>query len=286
MINRDFLQRFIFDGLPIRGEIVHLQASYQTIINQHSYPKPVQILLGEALAVVALLSATIKMKGRLSFQFQGKGKLKLLLVQCDHEFNLRGTVKWQGISDEEDLWQSLQEGILSIRIEADAKNHYQGVVTWQGDSLAESIEGYFKQSEQIDTKIWLSVDEQSAFGLLLQKIPQQVLGEEKAMLEACDRIVSQTNPEKYLSTEDLLKRLYPADDVRIFPSVAVKFKCNCDRARGANAISLLGEAEATEELEAKQVIVVTCDFCNKEYIFDSKDVEIIFQQNTPPTLLN
>ena len=166
MTKKDFLQKFLFEHLPIRGELVHLQDSYQTIANQHAYPPIIRQFLGEALVAATLLSALIKFKGRLSMQFQGKGQLKLLLVQCNDRFHLRGLAQWEGKLSREEIIANFQQGLMVITIDSEkGKTRYQGVVQWQGHSIAEALEGYFRDSEQLATRIWLAVDETSAAGL-------------------------------------------------------------------------------------------------------------------------
>lgn len=286
-MNKDCLQRFLFDKAPIRGEYVGLQESYQTIINQHDYPPSIRQLLGEALCVASLLSAIIKFKGRLTVQFRGKEKLKLLLAQCDDQFNLRGVAKWDGEMSYEDLMDSLSHGMLIITLDSGPSKRYQGIVAWRGNSLAESIEGYFRDSEQLDTKIWLAINETTAVGYLLQAIPRSegdvthIEDEASSHWERITQLTMGLDAEQMLSMEyeTLLASLYPEEDVRIFPASEIKFKCTCTRKRGQDAILILGQKEAEEELKDKNVIVVTCDFCNKEYIFDRKNVTKIFEKN-------
>lgn len=292
MTDRDLLQRFIFANAPIRGEYVHLAESYQTIINQHQYPEAIRQLLGEALCVAGLLSAIIKFEGRLTVQFRGKGKLRLLLAQCDSQFHIRGLAKWEGDLSYNDLMESFNHGILVIMLDSgEAKGRYQGIVSWRGNSLVESIEGYFRESEQLATKIWLAVDDVSASGYLLQVIPTKE--HEGADLEGknsypeWDRIISDTvrlTPEDMLQSDyaALLDKLYPDEEIRVFPSVPVSFVCTCSRKRGEDAILLLGREEAEAELKNKQTIVVTCDFCNKEYVFDANDITKIFKEKGRP----
>jgi molecular chaperone Hsp33 len=295
MNNQDTLQRFLFENMTIRGEIVHLSRTYQEIIQQHDYPPVVKRLLGEALVLISLLAATIKFTGRLSLQFQNKSGLKLLLVQSDQDFHLRALAQWEGEIDEEELLTDMKKGILVIMMDQDqSTQRYQGVVSWRGDSLAQSIEGYFQDSEQLKTRIWVAIDEERAAGLLLQMMPQ--LEESKHDLIETDsnelaweHLVHLTNTVKTselleLETEVLLHRLYVEEDVRLFESEDVTFRCTCSAKRGENAILLLGQAEAEEELSQKQVIVVKCDFCNREFVFDKVDVATIFRQGgTPPS---
>jgi len=170
---------------------------------------------------------------------------------------------------------------------------YQGVVGWRGNSLSESIEGYFRDSEQLKTKIWLSVGDGVATGLLLQiipelDIPRHGMEHETAQLH-WERLAAATSrihlkDMRVLDYESILRQLYPQEDIRVFPPAVMSFSCTCSRKRGEDAIEILGQVEAEEELKNKQVLVVTCDFCNQQYVFDKVDVAAIFAKNgTPPT---
>jgi molecular chaperone Hsp33 len=289
---QDTLQRFIFEQVPIRGEFIRLEESFQTIVNQHTYPPVLHQLLGEALCVAGLLSAIIKFSGRLTVQFRGKGKLKLLLAQCDDHLCLRGLAKWDGEMSSADLKEALNDGVLAIMIDAGMNNSsYQGIVSWQGGSLADSIEGYFRHSEQLATKIWLEVNQTTATGLLLQVIPasgeNNISGEHGQLNPHWERITQSTHSLSHMDMlsmdcQSLLKILYPEELIRLFSAAPVAFGCTCSRKRSANAIAMLGEQEAEDELKDKQNIVVTCDFCNKEYIFDRVDVAEIFKNKDIP----
>lgn len=283
MTKKDTLQRFIFENAPVRGEYIRLEESFQAIINQHPYPEPVRKLLGQALCVAGLLSAIIKFEGRLTVQFRGKGNLKLLLAQCDNQLHIRGLAKWEGELSYADLMESFNQGVLVIMLDSGPGHRYQGIVSWRGNSLVESIEGYFQDSEQLATKIWLTVNETSAAGLLLQIIPAT----DSDALPQWERITRHTQslqPDEMLSLEyqELLNQYYPDEEIRIFQPAQVEFKCTCSRERGENAIFIMGREEAEAELKNNHTIVVTCDFCNHEYVFDRADVTRIFESKGEP----
>lgn len=291
MAYKDLLQRFIFENIPVRGEFIHLDDSYQTIVNQHPYPPALRSLLGEALCVAGLLSAIIKFEGRLTIQFRGTGKLKLLLAQSDNQFNLRGLAKWEGEMSEAELTEALQEGILAVMIDSGPGKQYQGMVAWRGNSLTESIEGYFKDSEQLPTKIWLAVDEKSAAGFLLQIVPaadKNLIAMEQAAIHPHLDYLTNLSKEindidlLYIDYQEFLKNFYPNEEIRIFPDVPVAFGCTCSRSKSEDAIYLLGKEEAEEEIRNKNSLVVTCDFCNQEYVFDKVDVAEIFERKSRP----
>lgn len=291
MSSKDFLQRFIFEDAPVRGEYIYLHNAFQTIINQHNYPLPIRRLLGEALSIAGLISAIIKFEGRLTVQFRGEGKLKLLLAQCSSDHHLRGLAKWEGKLSYDELMNAFHQGVLVIMVDAGLKSRYQGIVSWRGDSLADSIENYFRESEQLATKIWLDVND-SAAGLLLQSIPESddrvTFLEKEEKLSAFDRIVTQTTSVnlfdlvgKHATT--LIEKKYPEENIRLFPSIEIAFNCTCTRVSGEEAIFLLGREEAEAEIKNKHSIVVTCDFCNKSYVFDRKDLDKIFSRKDNQT---
>lgn len=286
-VNHDTLQRFIFENDPVRGEYIKLVECYQTVMQQHQYPDIIRNVLGEALCIAALLSAIIKFKGRLTIQLRGKGKLQLLLAQCDDQNQLRGLAKYDDDITKETLNESLKDCLLVMMLDSGSSGQrYQGIVEWKGNSIAESIEHYFQHSEQLDTRIWFSVNEHYAIGYLLQIIPLQEkhsAGLQNEILTPSwqriiglteQHVVSELNKHEY---PEFLTKLYPEETLRIFSGTKVKFHCGCTEKRGRDAIYVLGREEAEAELKDKQVIVVTCEFCNKEYVFDRVDVEQIFR---------
>lgn len=289
-MNTDIIQRFLFEKASVRGEWVKLSQSYQTIVDQHQYPPAIRHLIGELLVVTTLLSAIIKFKGKLSVQFQGKNKLKLLLAQSDHEFHLRAVAQTTEEISEDEIPTLFQNGIMVITVDPhdSVQNRYQGIVNWQGDSLAQSIEGYFKDSEQLPTRIWIAVNDKEAVGLLLQVLPKDSGIREETDLD-WERLIHLTDTitKEELLTLDLqtlLHRLYHEEELRLFESELVTFRCNCSKERSENALLLLGREEVEHELKTNKQVVVTCEFCNREYTFDSVDVAKIFRSiDNPPT---
>jgi molecular chaperone Hsp33 len=281
MKHDDTLQRFIFENSSVRGQWVRLNQSYCTIADQHQYPALIRTLVGQMLVVACMLSAIVKFKGRLTVQFQGKGKLKLLLSQCTQELHLRGLAQWLSAIDEAELSSLFKEGLMVITIEPDKSvNRYQGIVGWEGDSIAQSIEGYFKKSEQLPTRLWIEVNETSATGLLLQTVPQPVsaVSQDTHDWEHLIHLTETITPHE-LSTWDsmtLLRRLYAEEEIRVFQPEPISFRCHCSRERSRNTLLMLEKEDIEEELKEKQQLVVTCEFCSKEYVFDRVDVAALF----------
>lgn len=286
---RDSLQRFLFENANVRGELVHLDATWREVLNRSDYPAPVRALLGEMMAAAALLSATIKFEGSMTLQVQGSGPVSLMVVECTHQFALRGLAHWSGeLADGGSLPDVLGDGRLAITVDPGAgRERYQGIVALEGRSLSEALDAYLARSEQLDTRLWLVADAESAAGLLLQRLPGEQpdpdawtrvarLGETVTARELID-----------LPAGEVMHRLFHEEDVRVFESQPVSFRCSCSRERVANMLRSLGSEEVHDILAEQGAVEVACEFCNQRYGFDEVDVEQLFagvdQPHVPPT---
>lgn len=281
--NADSLQRFIFEDADIRGEITHLNQSFNTIMQQHNYPQPVQLLLGEALSTAVLLCATLKFKGQLTLQFQSDGIIKMLVAKCNDLFEIRGLAQFdiEALAKDMSSTELLGEGQLVVTIQSDERPEpYQSIIPLEKQGIARSVELYFAQSEQLATKLWLAVSPDHAVGMLLQLLPERSSREREHFWEYAVKLGETIKNNELLELDNLtiLRRLYHEEDIRLFEPHTIQFKCNCNRSKMANAVRLLGKTDAEELLSDKQYINVTCEFCNSHYNFDKVDVAEIFYE--------
>lgn len=281
----DTLHRFLFEHLPIRGEIVRLDSVWQSVIERHDYPPVLKNLMGELCAAAALFAATLKLQGSMVLQIHGKGAVKLLVVECTGDLELRATAKWEG-----DLLQgTLQDlvgddGRFVITLDPkDGSQAYQGIVALEGNSIAEILENYMTRSEQLATRLWLAADAQHAAGVLLQKLPEQgeVLDE-----DAWGRAIQLADTLKAeelltLSADKLLHRLYHEEDIRLFDAQDVVFRCACSRNNVARMLQMLGREEVDSILAEQTQIEVHCEFCNQRYVFDRVDADAALSETVP-----
>ena len=289
MIERDQIQRFIFVDGPVRGEMVHLDATWRAVLDRHPYPAPVRSLLGEMMVSAVLLSATLKYEGRMIMQIQSSGPVKLLVVECTSERTLRGLAQWDGdLSDPNVPLLDMNSGRLVVTVDpVHSPQRYQSIVPLEGVTIARALEAYLARSEQIETRMWVASDAETAAGMLIQKLP----GEESADQDIWQRAVQLANTvgENELLTlpfEDLLYRLYHDEDVALFEAEPVSFRCGCTRERVAIMLRNLGQAEISDILSDKDQIGVYCEFCNRLYEFDRIDAEALFEVLAPETPLS
>ncbi|KAA3630007.1 MAG: Hsp33 family molecular chaperone HslO [Proteobacteria bacterium] len=284
MNDRDEIQRFLFQDFNVRGEVAHLDASYREVLSQREYPEPVRILLGEILAATALLSATIKFHGALTLQVKTDGRIALLMAECRNQTDLRAIARLDDASD--GPW--LGDGQLVITIEPQVGERYQGIVSLGGATLALAIETYFRQSEQLGTRIWLSADGQRAGGLMLQRLPGESdrtpLAEPEEDWQRTTLLADTVSGDELVGLDPvtLLTRLFHDEQVRLYDPRALRFRCNCSRERSANAIKFLGYDEAMELIEENGEVEIDCQFCHARYRFGGDEVRGVFEQEAAP----
>lgn len=278
----DSLNRFLFEHAPIRGELVHLAASWHGVLDRHDYPPLLRQMLGELCAAAVLLAATLKLDGSLVLQIQGRGAIKLLVVECSGDLTLRATAKWEGPLHG-GLSELVGDGRFVITLDPkNGKQAYQGVVALEGESVAEILQNYMTRSEQLETRLWLAADDHAASGMLLQKLPEQT--EEDA--DAWPRVTQLADTLRddellQLPARELLRRLYHEETVRLFEEQPVSFGCTCSRDSVAQMLRMLGEEEVETILAERQTIEVHCEFCNHRYEFDKVDVAQLFATDAP-----
>jgi len=253
--------------------------------------------LGEAVVASLLLAATIKFEGVLSLQLQGSGAVQLLLAQCTSGLGVRGLARYRedldpGAAATGGMQQLIGAGNLTVTLESDdGSQRYQGIVPITGARLADSLQIYFENSEQLPTRLWLYADEHGAAGMLLQRLPGErnaagpgtAVADPAAIDDAWRRVQligATLTPEELRSLTDaeIVHRLFNEDDVRIFEPAPVYFRCRCSRDRVSGMLQGLGETETRSILAERGEVEVRCDFCNRAYVFDAVDVARLFNR--------
>ncbi|SMF93640.1 molecular chaperone Hsp33 [Methylomagnum ishizawai] len=282
MSEYDSLQRFLFEDLGIRGELVRLDASWRSVQERHPYPPKVAEQLGQALAATLLLSATIKFQGSLILQAQSGGPIQTLVAQATHSRGLRGLARWQGEVAGQSLAELFGEGRLVLTIQNEGNEPYQGIVPLEGANLAAALQSYFALSEQLPTRLWLAADGQRATGLFIQELPAQ-----RRSQEDWDRIayLADTVTEAELlklPRQELLYRLFNEERVRVFESEPVAFRCGCSRERIEGLLAHLAQDAIESIAHERGLIEVDCEFCNRHYSFDPIDVSLMYSPQIKP----
>ena len=281
MKETDTLQRFLFEHASIRGEIAHLDETYRTIMQQHPYPPMVKQLLGEALVSCLLLAGSIKFEGDISLQFHGDDNLPLILVQCDHQLNVRAFAKFKKGAEIADYATAFLQGKMVFVINQYHQTEtYQSMVPILSTSMSENLMHYFAQSEQIASQVWLAVNEEKVSGMLLQLMPGQDTLQREQFWEYAVQLGQTISEEELLNLDNttILHRLYHETELRLYTARPVRFECRCNEDKMKQVLTVLGKEDVDQLLKEKGQVEVRCDFCNQQYTFDAIDITLLFRK--------
>ena len=280
ILRMDEIQRFLFKDLDIRGQHLSIDSAWQSMIKNRGYSKLVYQLFGELSALSIMLANSMKHPGKLTMQVQGDGLLSLMLVEVTHDLKIRGMVRSNGmISQTHTLDQILGDGqIIATLYNAKTDHSFQSHVPRNKKGLIHTFQDYFSQSEQLDTKLWVSSTPERVSAMLIQKMPQS----KSTDTEDWNRITALANTTTQaelcsLSAEQMLHRLFHEEGVVLFEAKQVSYECHQDRARFEQIIFDLGEQDARALLEEYGEISIHNEICNEHVFFDEKDLDRIFQ---------
>lgn len=289
MSKKDSLSCFLFEKNAVRGELVNVTETYQSMLENHHYPEPVQCLLGDLLVATSLLTATLKFEGDITVQIQGDGPVRLAVINGNNNQQMRGVAR---VSDDVKAGSTLKEmignGFMVITVTPEKGERYQGIVALDGENIEACIDNYFKQSEQLPTRVFIRSGIQegkpAAAGMLLQVLPasEEFTAEHTAEhFELLTQLTHTIKAEELftLDTKEILHRLYHEEDVTLYEPQAVEFHCTCSRERCENTLVTLSKEDVNHLLQEQGNIDMECEYCGTHYIFTESDINNINKLN-------
>jgi molecular chaperone Hsp33 len=277
---------FVVPDRDARGRLIRLGPAMTAVLANHDYPPAIAALVTEALLLAALLGSLLKGEGsQLTLQAQTENGVVNLLVADYLDGALRGYAQFDAdrlaeMPVQPSLFALFGKGYLAITFDqAATKERYQGIVPLEGASLAEAVELYFIQSEQVPSLIRMAVaaDGTVAGALLLQHLPEGEEGRERLHVRLdhpqWDHVRSRgetvdvrelADPD--LPLETLVWRLFHDDgDIRVLGGAALTKGCRCDAAYIRSVIARFPENERGDMADEKGVISVDCAFCARAF---------------------
>lgn len=284
MSGLDQVLGFTIASRHARGRLVRLGPVMEQVLAAHGYPPAVEKLLAEALVIAALLGTTLKSDdGQMTMQAQTEdGAIELLV--CDYKAGeVRGYVKHDpekvaALPHDPDLPALFGKGYLAITFDqAVSQERYQGIVPLEGANLAEAIEHYFAQSEQLPSLVRTALSGDIAGGLLVQHLPEGEVGRERLHVRhdhpewehvaAIAHTISDYELTRAdLPLDDLVWRLFhEEDEVRILDATSLRKGCRCDPDHVRSVLMRFPEDERRDMADDKGIVSVDCAFCSKVF---------------------
>ena len=275
----DYVQRFLFEDLDIRGRLVCLTGAWQSMLDGRDYPADIASLLGHTTALNVLLGANQKGAGRVTLQVQGSGPVKLLVSDCTAELRIRGMAAFDAFQEKQVNERALLgDGRLAVTLEdVESGRVYQSLVPLEGESLEQIFVHYLSQSEQMSAFLRLFADGGALCGLLLEKLPladsRDPDGWNRITHLAATLALDETRDAQ---PYDLLTRLFPEELMRVFRLYPVEYHCPYDETKVKDVLRGLGRSEVEAILAEQGEVVIRNEMCNHEYRFDARAIAELF----------
>ncbi|KQT33028.1 molecular chaperone Hsp33 [Sphingomonas sp. Leaf412] len=277
---------FTIPARHARGRVVRVGPALDAILTAHAYPPAIEKLLADALTLTALVGATLKdPAAQLTLQTQTQAGVVTLLV-CDYRGGeLRGYVQYDAdrlaeAPADPTLFALFGQGYLAITFDlATTGERYQGIVPLDGESLAQAVESYFYQSEQIPTLVRTGLSKDAdgrcvAGGLLLQHLPEGEDGRERLHTRLdhpeWDHVAALGSTmgadelaDPGIALEALVWRLFnEEDEVRVLASTPLVRGCRCSVDHVRSVLEKFPAEERRAMADDDGVIAVDCAFCS------------------------
>jgi molecular chaperone Hsp33 len=286
----NLLTPFMLEGGHVRGRIVRMGEVANTILGRYDYPPPVVKLLGELVAMAAMLSASLKQEGVFTIQIRGKGLIPLIVVDAVYGGAIRGYAEVspeaaeaiRALDNPTPRAMVGEDGYLAITLDPGAEmQRYQGIVALEGDSIAEALTHYFTLSQQLDVQVQLAVSETApwfAAGAMIERMPEASTSAGEENLEAWRYAQAITGTIKadelldpLLDAPALLYRLFHEEGVRVYPAHPLTVGCRCSRARIEQMLLGMSALDRADMI-VDGVASVHCQFCNKAELFTPSEL--------------
>ncbi|MEX2630938.1 MAG: Hsp33 family molecular chaperone HslO [Tistlia sp.] len=303
----DEIQPFLLERSGVRGRLVRLGPALDTILTRPGYPEPVAALLGELLALAAVLGSSLKYDGVFTLQIKGEGPVRTMVADITHEGALRGYAGFdaEGLAaateaaaaDDRSIERWLGAGHMAFTVDQGVySERYQGLVELTGPRLADCLLHYFRQSQQLNAGILVACTRTEegwrAGALLIERIPEeggrsdgQPTGEfggdvaEEDWRRALILMASCSDAElaaRTVSPERLLFRLFHEEDLRVFEPRPVAVGCRCSRERVEGIMRSIPR-EQLDDMKVEGEVVMTCEFCSRDFRFDQAALDRLYE---------
>ena len=299
----DAVQPFFLEKTGIRGRLLRLGPTVDSVLNRHDTPAPAARLLGELMVLAGLLAALLKFEGTFTLQGKGDGPISTVVADVTSDGVIRGYLKsnpaaLKALITDTDHPQAdlIGAGYLAFTVDQPGAERYQAIVALDGETLADSLRNYFRQSDQIDSGLIVAVDqietEQGqkvwrAGGLVVQRIPGDGGTQDSPQKTPQDRqedwartmvLLSSCTTDELLGPDlalnDLLFRLFHDEGVRVFDRQFIADGCRCTREKLESVIRTI-PLHDIDQHKVDGRLLASCEFCNRAYSFDDADIAAI-----------
>ena len=281
----------IYKTLIFDGQILLTVMDTTDIVNDairiHGLFPACAAALGRALTATAFMATGLKDENaKLSVTINGGGVGGKIVTAADGKRNVRGCIynpqadvplKSNGKLDVGAVVG--KNGYITVVKDLGLKEPYVGRCRLVSGEIAEDFTAYYAYSEQQPTAMAIGVligtdgSCSGAGAVIVQPLPDctdENISKAECLINCFDDISLKISEdggkgicEKYFSDS-------------VFTESDTKYQCNCSRDYIDKVLISLGENELRDTIQKEGKIEVACEFCNRKYVYDSKDIDRLF----------
>ncbi|MEE2820310.1 MAG: Hsp33 family molecular chaperone HslO [Pseudomonadota bacterium] len=284
--DQDAVRSYLCDLAPdARLMTVHLGETKNEMLDHQKMPTAAKTLCEELVAAACLLSHMLKFDGEMILQIKGSGPITMMVAECSSTGRIRSTAQWTEVGDASTFEDLVGTGYLAVTVNPRQGERYQGIVPLESGSISGCLNHYFKNSEQLDTKLWLASNQSTVGGLLIQRIPEEG-GQSLQGYSNWETLstLANTITDHELASDAgplLIYKLFHELGPRSFDPWIIEFGCSCSKERSSRALRALGETELKKLFAEQLSLTLDCHFCGQVYQYDQADLEWLLSDQPP-----
>lgn len=261
----------------------------------HSTSKVASAALGRLLTAASMMGDVLKGEdSSVTLRINGGGPVGSVIAVSDSMGNVRGYIGDANVELPLNSKGKLDvagavgtDGFVTVIKDLGMKEPYIGQTPIVTGEIAEDMTSYFASSEQTPTVCALGVlvnsetkDIIKAGGFIIQLLPTAM----EDTIEKVERCIKDVPPVTTmltdgLSVEEICRKVLPEFQLDVLDSQEVEYKCTCTKDRVEKALISTG-VEALKEMAEDEETEISCNFCDKKFIFTSDEIKAIIKRST------
>ena len=288
-MNNDKIIRATAGNGMIKMAVVTARDTVERAREIHSCSPTASAVLGRALCAASMMGEMMKEEhASLTIRINGGGPIGSVVAVSDSEGYVRGYVSDPSVdlplrSDGKlNVGAAVgKDGMFTVSRDIDLKEPYIGSTELVSGEIAEDLTSYLLESEQVPSACALGVlvdtdrTIKAAGGFIVQLMPgasEELIGKLEDNIFMMDQLTTILDED---GAEAVFGQVLKGLEHHIVGEVPVGYRCYCSRERVGEALRCIDRAELEEMIASGSDCEVSCQFCDKKYVFTPEDLKLM-----------
>ena len=288
-MNNDKIIRATAGNGMIKMAVVTARDTVERAREIHSCSPTASAVLGRALCAASMMGEMMKEEhASLTIRINGGGPIGSVVAVSDSEGYVRGYVSDPSVdlplrSDGKlNVGAAVgKDGMFTVSRDIGLKEPYIGSTELVSGEIAEDLTSYLLESEQVPSACALGVlvdtdrTINAAGGFIVQLMPgasEELIGKLEDNIFMMDQLTTILDED---GAEAIFGQVLKGLEHHIVGEVPVGYRCYCSRERVGEALRCIDRAELEEMIASGSDCEVSCQFCDKKYVFTPEDLKLM-----------